>query len=70
MNQLLANVKAHFPAYLATVLVVVNALLDANVIHLSSHVTDIVNAVLVALGLGVLHVRQQAALKLAKSQRA
>lgn len=63
MNALLNNIRVHLPAYLAVALVVVNALIDSGNLVLPPHLLDVVNAVLAALGLGVLHVRQQAAAK-------
>lgn len=61
VKRVLENVRVHLPAYLAVALVVVNALIDSGNLVLAPHVLDVVNAVLAALGLGVLHVRQQKA---------
>lgn len=50
----------HMPAYIATALVIVNALEQAGTLRLSTNIVVIVNAVLAAFGLGLLHIRQQA----------
>lgn len=60
MTAFLAHIKKHIPGYLSIALVVVNALLANGTIHLSVHVVAVVDAVLAALGIGILHVRQQA----------
>jgi len=59
IKKVFENVRVHSPAYLAVALVIVNALIDSGNLVLAPHVLDVVNAVLAALGLGVLHVRQQ-----------
>lgn len=65
MKNLLLNIKTHLPAYIATALVILNALEQARTITLSTKVVVVVNAVLAAFGLGILHVRQQSASKTA-----
>lgn len=60
MKNFITNIKTHLPAYIATALVLVNALEQAGTISLSTKVVVAVNAVLAAFGLGILHVRQQA----------
>lgn len=59
MNKLLANFKTHLPGYVAIALVVVNALEQAGTLSLNTKVVVVINAVLAAFGLGVLHLRQQ-----------
>ncbi len=65
MNQVLLNIKSHLPVYVGIAIVIVSSLQDQGILHLSNGAVTIINAVLAALGLGVLHVRQQAAMKAA-----
>lgn len=60
MDKVLANVKQHLPYYAAGLLVVVNALVDGGYITIPQKPASFISAVLAALGLGVLHYRQQA----------
>lgn len=50
-------IKTHFPLIVGIALVVVNALVDQGYITLSGHVAALINAILAALGFGVLHYR-------------
>lgn len=50
--------KRHLPYVIGVALVVVNSLLANGDINLSNHTIDLVNGLLAALGLGVLHKRQ------------
>lgn len=58
LKKILSSVRTHLPAYLAVALVVVNVLIDNGTLVIPPHALDVVNAVLAALGLTVLHVRQ------------
>lgn len=51
--------KKHLPYAIGVILVSVNYLVDSNVLSFSSHTTIMINAILSALGLGILHKRQQ-----------
>jgi len=66
MNNVITGLKSHLPIYIGIAIVIVSTLQDQGVIHLSNGAITIVNAVLAAFGLGVLHVRQQIAIKLAQ----
>lgn len=66
MNQALTSIKARLPLIIGIAIVVVSALQDQGVIHLSDNAITVINAVLAAFGLGVLHVRQQAQLRAAR----
>jgi hypothetical protein len=59
MNKILTGFKTHLPAYIAGALIVLNALEQGGIISLSTKIIVVINAVLAAFGLGVLHVRQQ-----------
>lgn len=48
----------HLPYFIGVALVLINTLIANGDIKLSSHALDIVNAVLAAFGLGILHQRQ------------
>lgn len=54
----LQTLKKHLPYVIGIVLVVVNALIDQKVLKFNNGTVDIINAVLAATGLGVLHNRQ------------
>ena len=60
MKNIIKSISTHLPAYIAVALVVVNALEQAGTISLSTKVVVVVNALLAAFGLGLLHIRQQA----------
>jgi hypothetical protein len=55
---MLKFLKKHLPYVVGVALVVVNTLLANGDINLSNHSIDLVNGLLGALGLGVLHHRQ------------
>lgn len=59
MKQTLNYLKLHLPYVLGVVLIVVNYLIDNNYLSVGDKTTGLINAVLAALGLGVLHYRQQ-----------
>lgn len=59
VKKALAYLKAHAPIAVMVVLVVLNALIDANLVSLPQNLVDTVNVILVALGLGTIHVRQR-----------
>lgn len=48
----------HLPYVIGVVLIVLNVLVDNNVVSLSVQFTNVLNALLAAGGLGVLHQRQ------------
>lgn len=54
-----STIKKHLPYIIGVVWVVLNALVANGDINLSNHAMDIINSVLPAFGLGVLHKRQQ-----------
>jgi hypothetical protein len=60
MKDTLKKIWSHAPAYLAVLLVVINALIDAGVLTIPDHVLTLINAVLLASGVGIIHGRQQA----------
>jgi hypothetical protein len=62
MKAFLANVWVHMPIYISIALIVLNSLIDQNVISVPGSLTILINALLAAAGLGILHVRQQKAL--------
>jgi len=59
MQTLLKQLRTHLPYVIGVVLVVANALVANGDLTLSNHAVDVVNALLSAFGLGVLHKRQQ-----------
>lgn len=63
MQKVLSNIKAHLPYYIGIVLVVVNALVDNGTLSVSNHAANLINAILAAFGLGVLHYRSASATK-------
>lgn len=50
--------RKHLPYVVGAVLIVLNALIANGDISFSAHVVNLINAVLAAFGLGVLHSRQ------------
>jgi hypothetical protein len=58
MRKAFDSIRLHFPAYVAIVLVLVNTLIDTGTLTIAPHTLYVLNAILAALGLGVLHVRQ------------
>jgi hypothetical protein len=59
MQKYLDYLKSHLPVVVGVVLVALNYLIDTGTLTLSSHTVSLVNALLAATGLGVLHYRQQ-----------
>jgi hypothetical protein len=59
MKNTLQHIWKNAPIYLGIILVIVNALIDSGTIALPTHLAFLINAILAAFGLGVLHVRQQ-----------
>lgn len=59
MKSFLLVLKKHLPYLVGVVLIVLNVLIDQHVFSLSDQSTNLVNALLAAFGLGVLHKRQQ-----------
>jgi hypothetical protein len=58
VRKALVAMKQHLPYTIGVVLIVLNVLVDNNVIVLSGGLTNVINALLAAGGLGVLHHRQ------------
>jgi len=59
MKALLNYLKLHLPYLLGVALVVVNYLVDNGYININAKAAGLASAILGALGLGVLHSRQQ-----------
>lgn len=55
----LKTLKAQLPGIIAVVIIVVNALEQAGTINLGVKLVVVLNAILGALGLGIIHLRQQ-----------
>lgn len=58
IKAILRELRVHAPYIIAVVLVCMNALIANGDITIAPHTLDLINAVLAALGLGVLHKRQ------------
>lgn len=54
---MITYIKKHFPAILAATLVVVDSLSQAGVLNPSAKLAVLINGVLAAFGLGILHFR-------------